>query len=179
MKEAQISRSYAKAMIELAEKDNVDVYGELLKVHELINGSNELENVLFLEVFTLEEKEAVLKDVLSKLGSNKLVTNFLLFLLSEKRIGLFPQIFKEIVVLDDHKKGFLRGTIEGSDKEIAADTQAKLKSYIAGKLGTEPELTYVQSDKISAGYRVTVEDLQLDATIDHQLNELKGTILNS
>lgn len=179
MKEAVVAKAYAQSIYQLGEETNVAITDEFTKLTEVINENNDLETVLFLDVFTLEEKEAVLNDVLAKLNVSPLLKNAIAFLMQEKRIGLMPLIFKEMVVLDDHKKGFMRGTIEGRDDQMDPEFEKKILSFLTQKLGTEPKLSYKKSEKVTAGYRVTVEDLQLDATIDNQLNKLKSEILNS
>ena len=179
MKELQVSKAYAKAFIELAEPKNVNAAKELTTLTEIINSSNNLESVLFLDVFTVDEKLAVLNDVTSKLNLSPITIHFLKFLVQEKRIGILPLIFKEVVVIDDHNSGFLRGTIEGSEIECSDEFKNKMKTYLKEKLGLTAELTYKQNSKISAGYKVSVDDLQLDASLDNQLNRFKESVLNS
>jgi len=179
MKEAVVAKAYAKSIFELGESISVDVTSELISFNELINENNDFETLLFSDAFTVEEKEAVLSSVFDKANYSSLTKNSVNYLLSEKRIGLFPLIFKEMVVIDDHKKGFLRGTIEGSEESISEEVTAQLIKYLKSKVGGEPKLNYKKNDNITGGYRVTVDDLQLDATIDNQLNILKQEILNS
>lgn len=179
MKEAVVARAYAKSIYDLGEEQKVDVTGELTKLTEVINENNNLETVMFLDVFTIEEKQAVINDVLAKLGLNQLVKNTIDFLMQEQRIGLLPLIYKEIVVIDDHKKGFIRGVIEGREDETNSEVTEQIVAYLTEKVGVKPVLTYKKNENLTAGYRVTVENLQLDATIDNQLNKLKSEILNS
>lgn len=179
MKEQIIAKAYAQSIVELGEELKQDLVGELTKLTEVINKSNDLEIVLFLDVFTPEEKWSVLSQVISKMGLSQVTGNFMNFLIQEKRIGLMPMIFKNIIVIDDHKKGFLRGTIEGSEDSISPDVKEKLKSYLQKKLGREAILEYKKSGGVSAGYRVTVEDLQLDASLENQLEKFKESVLNS
>lgn len=179
MKELQVSKAYAKAFLELTETKGVDAAKELTSLTEVINSSNNLENLLFLDVFTAEEKMSVLNEVVGKLGLSPMTTHFLSFLVQEKRIGILPLIFKELVVIDDHKKGFLRGTIEGAEGSVDEEFKNKMKTYLKEKLGLNAELTYKQSKKVTAGYRVSVDDLQLDASLDNQLNRFKESVLNS
>ena len=101
----------------------------------------------------------------------------LLRIIQEKRINLLPLIIKEIIVLDDHERGFIRGTIEGSDEVENAEFAKKVKEYLKGKIGKNPELHYIQNKNITAGYRVTVEDIQFDASVDNQLEKFKESIL--
>jgi len=179
MKEAIVAKAYAKSIYQLGEEGNVAITDEFTKLTEVINENNDLETVLFLDVFSIEEKTAVLNDVLNKLNVSALLKNAISFLMQEKRLHIMPLIFKEMVVIDDHKKGFLRGTIEGMGDTIDPEFETKIKSFLKDKLGKEPTLTYKKNDKVTAGFRVTVDDLQLDATVDNQLNQLKSEILNS
>jgi len=178
MKEQIVSKAYAQSIIELCEDQKVDVADELTKLTEVINKCNDLETLLFLDVFTAEEKTVVLNDVVSKLGLSSIVKNFLNFLIQEKRMGILPLIFKDVIVIDDHKKGFLRGVIEGSEDEVSTEFKDKMTAYLKEKLGTNAVLEYKKSEKLTAGYKVTVEDLQLDASLDNQLDKLKDSILN-
>ena len=57
--------------------------------------------------------------------------------------------------------------------------EKKITAYLKGKINKDCKLDYVKNGKITAGYRVTVEDLQLDASLDNQLNKFKETVLNS
>ena len=178
MKDQIASKAYAKAIYELSKEAKVEVSDELVAVNELINKCNDLENVLFLDVFTPEEKINVMADITKKLNTSKLVINFINFLINEKRMGIFPSIFKDVVVLDDHDKGFLRGTIQGANSDVDAKFQESITKYLKNKLGKNCQLNYVQNEEISAGYRVTVEDLQLDASLDNQLDNFKKDILS-
>lgn len=177
MKEQNIAKVYALSFIELALEKNIDIASELTTLTEVINASNDLENVLFLDVFTAEEKILVLKDISKKINLAPLVVSAVEYLVAEKRMNLLPLITKEIIVIDDNEKGFLRGTIEGSLKSIDESDVKKLSAYIKSKLGKEVKLNYVKSNEIASGFKVTVGDLQLDASLDGQLENLKQSIL--
>jgi len=100
------------------------------------------------------------------------------YLIDQKRIGLFPLIFKEVIVRDDMEKGFLRGEILGSESDLSEDHKEKLLASIKKYIGDKkPILTYKQSDEVTAGYKVKIEDLQLDASLDNQLKHFKESII--
>lgn len=179
MSEEKISKAYAKSITDLCDSSNINAADELTKLQELINNSNDLENLIFLDVFTIEEKLSVMNEVISKLELSKIIRAFIQFLLEEKRISILPLIYKEVVVLDDERKGFLRGYIEGSDEELNEEFKTRIVNFLEEKLGKKTELDYVKSDLISAGYKVTVGDLQLDASLENQLNRFKNEIVNS
>lgn len=178
MKNLNIAKVYAAAFIQICEDSKVDIAKELTSLTETINASNNLENVLFLDVFTNEEKTSVFTAISEKIGMSKELIECINYIINEKRINLLPLIFKEVIVIDDSKRGFIRGTIEGSTTEVPADIKAKLVASLKGSLsGKEPLLDYKQNDEITAGYKVTVGDLQVDATIDNQLKAFKEAVL--
>jgi F-type H+-transporting ATPase subunit delta len=178
MKEKTIAKVYAHSFLELGKSKNVDMAKEVTLLTELINSSNDLENVLFLDVFTTEEKITVFEEIAKKANLSSLLVECVKYLINEKRLGLFPMVFKEIIVIDDNEKGFLRGTIEGATDDITEEYKAKLmdmlKKYIGDK---KPILTYKKSEDVTAGFKVTVDDLQLDASIDNQLRHFKEMII--
>lgn len=178
MKEQAVAKVYAKSLLELGDEKKVGLADELIKLTEVINKSNELENVLFLELFTLEEKKTVFAEVAKKLNLSPITTETVKYLIDEKRIGILPLIIKEVIVMDDDRKGFLKGTIEGSTAEVDAATRTKIETFIKNKLGRTPQLDYVQNGNVSAGFKVTVGDLQLDASLDNQLEQFKQSILS-
>lgn len=178
MREQAVARVYAKSLLELGDDNKINIADELTKLTEVINKSNELENVLFLELFTLEEKKTVFVEVAKKLSLSPITTETVKFLIDEKRIGILPLIIKEVIVMDDDRRGFMKGTIEGNDAQIDPAFKAKIESFLKNKLGRQPTLNYVQNANLSAGYKVTVEDLQLDASLDNQLEQFKQSILS-
>ena len=178
MKEQAVARVYAKSLLELGDEKNVKIADELTKLTEVINASNNLENVLFLDLFTADEKKTVFVEIAKKLGLSQITTETIKYLIDERRIGILPLIFKEIIVIDDERKGFMKGTIEGAESDLDPVFKAKIEGFLQKKFEREPHLNYIQSEKISAGYKVTVGDLQLDASLDNQLEQFKQSILS-
>ena len=178
MKQQTVSKIYAQALLQLGVEKNEKVVDELTLLTEMINKTNALENILFLDVFTQEEKKAVFADVAKKSGLSELVVGMVNYLIEEKRIGLLPLIVKEMIVLDDDKKGFIKGVVEGAEAQVDPKIIEQMKAFLKIRLGREPGLVYQQNPNISAGYRVTVEDLQLDASLDHQLDQFKQSVIS-
>ena len=177
MKELAVAKVYAKSLLELGDEKKIKLADELIKLTEVINKSNDLETVLFMEVFTMDEKKAVFAEVAKKLDLSAITTETVKFLIDEKRIGILPLIIKEVIVMDDERRGFIKGTIEGTAAQVDPVFKAKIESFIKAKLGREPNFTYSQNTNLTAGYKVTVEDLQLDASLDNQLHQFKQSIL--
>jgi F-type H+-transporting ATPase subunit delta len=179
MKDQNTAKVYAKALIEIAKEKNIKIAEEILTLTEVINSSNDLENILFLDVFTNDEKIAVIGDIAKAIKLSREVSESLNFLIQEKRINLLPLISKEIIVMDDEEKGFLNGMIQGSTDTISDEEKAKLvnemKKFVGNK---EMKFKYEKNEELTAGYRLTVNDMQLDATVDTQLEKFKNSVLS-
>ncbi len=177
MREQAVARVYAQSLLQLGDENKINIADELTKLTEVINKSNDLENILFLELFTMDEKKAVFGEVAKKINLSQITVETVRYLIDEKRIGILPLIFKEVIVMDDERRGFMKGTIEGNNAEIDPAFKMKIETFLKGKLGRDPHLEYIQNPNLSAGYKVTVEDLQLDASLDNQLEQFKQSVL--
>lgn len=178
MREQAVAKVYAKSLLELGDEKKIQIADELTQLTEVINASNALENVLFLDLFTLEEKKSVFNDIAGKIKLSPLTTTAINYLIEEKRIGILPLIIKEVIVMDDDRKGFIKGTIEGPGTSIDPEFKAKIENFLKTKLGRVPTLNYTSNPNVTAGYKVTVEDLQLDASLDNQLEQFKQSVLS-
>ena len=100
MKDKNIAKVYATTFIELGKENDVNIAEQLINLTEVINTSNDLENVLFLDVFTVEEKEEVFTAIADKIKLASILTASIKYLIKEKRISLLPLITKEVIVID-------------------------------------------------------------------------------
>ena len=50
MKEQSVAKVYAKSFLEIGDEKKIKIADEMVALTELINKSNDLENVLFLDV---------------------------------------------------------------------------------------------------------------------------------
>ena len=104
MKNETISRSYALALLEISKETKVDVKADLDKFWSLIRESSEFESLLFMDVFSVEERKKILEFVFEKSKLNKLTYNFIHFLIENKRFNLFPSFKKEKVKISHASK---------------------------------------------------------------------------
>lgn len=168
------ARIYAKALFQLSKESNVDIVKEVTSFNEAVRLSNDLENVLFLGVFSIEEKIAVFSDIVEAQGHSDFFKNFFSFVITENRMDLFHLIYKELVVMDDADKGFVRGTIEGKEDTVSTEILNKVNLMVKQRVGLTPNLEYKKNKNITAGMRIKVEDFLIDATIDSQLDKWKN-----
>lgn len=81
MKNQIIAKVYAKALMTIAKDKKINIAEEIIKLTETINSSNQLENVLFLDVFSNDEKKAVFQDIAKKISLDESITESINFLI--------------------------------------------------------------------------------------------------
>lgn len=178
MKESFIAKVYARSLYELGQEANISIADELTVLVDAVRSSDAFENALYLEVFTTEEKLDVFRAISEKMNLSSVISHTCLYLIAEKRMNLLPLIYKELIVIDDHERGFLRGVVEGHRDAISEDLKNNIKNFLKNKTGRDPILEYTQNPNITAGYRVTAGDLQFDASLDSVLEQFKQNVLN-
>ena len=177
MKEQVIAKAYAKAIVQIGKSKKIAISKELDSFFKIIKKSDNFRHVLFSGMFSIEEKENVCKALVKKMKLSTVFRDFVSFLLWEKRISLYSLIVKEALRLDDEAKGVIHGSVEGVESTISNDVNKKLVNYLEKSLKKKIFLNYVTKDNITSGYRVCVEDLQLDASVDKQLEIFEESLL--
>lgn len=177
MKNTELGQVYSKAFLELSKENGDNITQDLTQLVELMNKSESFEQLLFLNVFSLEEKATVLLDIIEKLKLGKTAKTCLLFLVSERRLGLLPQIYKNLIVIEDSLKGFINAEVEGSEGQLDSEVEQKLIALLKQKLNQTPQFNYKKDPKITAGYKVTVGDYMIDATVDSQFKKFQNQFL--
>ena len=175
MKDAT-SKIYAKAIYQLGQKEGVSVAQEISAVEKMLKREKKLANILLVDVFTIKERMKLVSDLANELKWSNLIKRFLLFLLQEKRFNLFFAIREEIAILDDEEKGQLRGVVEGVGDKFDPSVEKEIQSYLSLALKKKILLEYKQT-KLCAGFRVTVGDYHIDASLPHQLARFKDSLL--
>ena len=133
MPDVSVARRYAQAMIELAsEAGVVDRVGQDLATFVALLDANDglLRNALFNPVFTTEERQGVLDQVVPRLGLHELSAN-LIFLVNDKsRLPYLGDIASNYGDLADERAGRVKvevATAEPMSPQIEAEVRAALE----------------------------------------------------
>jgi F-type H+-transporting ATPase subunit delta len=93
-KRNDVSDSYAKALVELAEEKNVlePVHADVDAVASLIKENKKLSELMFNPVVEADKKKAVVAKISKEAGFQKYTTNFLNLLVEKDRVNLLSEI---------------------------------------------------------------------------------------
>ena len=174
-----IAKRWALALMELAQEDeNIskeDILDDLREVAETIKSSEELDNVINNPSVSTEEKQVVL----CKLFQNSImpiVYNFIFALNLRKRVPMISEIAKEFEKELERIKNIARVNVT-SAIELNNELKDQIKAKIAEKLSKEIIVEWGVDSDIIAGLIFKIDELIVDNSIKHKLEDLSKTII--
>lgn len=177
MIDTTLAKRYAKALVEIGEeKKTLDKFlQDLADLAQLMETSKDFREVLMNPVFPREEKKKVADLILKKLGTDRMVTNFVHLLIDRKRIDQLPGIFTAFGDEVDEIRGITRGEVTSS-KALGRDQVDQVTAVLSRISGKQVRLTTKVDPSLIGGLVAKVGDTVLDGTIRTQLNQLKESL---
>lgn len=173
MKGTRAALRYAKAVLNLAKEtqNEVEVNNSMLLISETISESKDLAHVLGSPIVKVDDKIKALNAIFSEAVDQ--ITLGLIGLLGEnKRLPLLVTVAKQFTVLFDHDK-----LIDVAKVTTAVPLTAALNIKILAKIkeltGHDATIENVVNPDILGGFILRVGDIQYDASISNNFNELK------
>ena len=177
MSGSKVSKRYAKALIGLGREDgHFKEYGKDLKDFATFCSANqEFLDVITNQVFTLDDRSAILKTVLDRSQFSGTVKNFLNLLLDKNRIGAIEDIADYYERLTDEISNIARAEIITA-KPIKEEAQQKLVKVLEDPTSKSIQAEVSQDSDLIGGMIVKIGDLVLDGSVKAQLEGLKESL---
>ena len=174
-----VAKRWALALMELAlENENVskeDILDDLREISATIDSSEELSNVINNPSISTEEKQIVL----CKLFQNNImpiVYNFIYVLNLRKRMNAISAIAVEFEKELERVKNMTRINVT-SAIELNNERKEEIKSKIAEKLSKEVVVNWGVDNEIIAGLIFNIDELIIDNSVRHKLEDLSKEII--
>ena len=174
-----VAKRWAVALMELAlENENVskeDILDDLREIASTIDSSEELSNVINNPSISTEEKQIVL----CKLFQNNImpiVYNFIYVLNLRKRMNVISAIADEFEKELERVKNITRINIT-SAIELNNERKEEIKSKISEKLSKEVVVDWGVDSDIIAGLIFNIDELIIDNSVRHKLEDLSKEII--
>lgn len=174
-----VAKRWALALMELAQEDeNIskeDILDDLLEISETLESSEELSNVINNPSISTEEKQVVL----CKLFQNSImpiVYNFIFVLNLRKRVDIVAEIAVEFAKELERIKNIARVNVT-SAIELNDDRKEDIKTKIAQKLNKEVIVDWGIDNDIIAGLIFKIDELVIDNSVKHKLDDLSREII--
>ena len=174
-----VAKRWALALMELAlEDENIskeDILDDLREISSTIDSSEELSNVINNPSISTEEKQIVL----CKLFQNNImpiVYNFIYVLNLRKRMNAISAIADEFEKELERVKNITRINVT-SAIELNNERKEEIKSKIAEKLSKEVVVNWGVDNEIIAGLIFNIDELIIDNSVRHKLEDLSKEII--
>lgn len=174
-----VAKRWALALMELAQEDSniskEDILDDLKEISETISSSEELKNVINNPSISTEEKQVVL----CKLFQNSImpiVYNFLFALNLRKRVNIIDEIAIEFEKKLEEIKNITHINIT-SAIELNEDKKNEIKAKIAEKLNKNVTVEWGIDTDIIAGLIFNIDEIIIDNSIRHKLEDLGREII--
>lgn len=174
-----IAKRWALALMDLAREDeNIskeDILDDLREISETIDSSNDLAEVINNPSISTEEKQIVLCKIFQN-SIMPIVYNFLFALNLRKRVPIISEIAKEFGKELERIKNIAHVNVT-SAIELNNERKEQIKQKIAEKLNKEIVVEWGVDKDIIAGLIFNIDELIIDNSIRHKLDDLSKTIV--
>lgn len=169
---ARAAIRYAKAVLSLAsDQKTADVVNKDMKlIAETLSDSKELSNMLQSPVVPSSNKKAVLLEVFKK--SNNTTQNLIDVLDANNRIDILGHVASKYSELFDASKGIQLGTVVTA-VALTADLKKQVLAKAKALTGKNVEVENIIDESILGGFILRIGDVQYNASVANQLNNLK------
>lgn len=179
MKGTRAALRYAKAVLNLAKdtKKEAEVNNSMLVIAATISESQELAVVLSSPIIKADQKVAALNAIFSE-SIDQISLGVIGLLAENKRLPLLAMVAKQYSILFDHDK-----LVDVARVTTAVPLTAALKKKVLAKIkeltGNDATVENVVDKDILGGFVLRVGDIQYDASISNNFNELRRQFDNS
>jgi F-type H+-transporting ATPase subunit delta len=179
MKGTRASSRYAKALLDLAKEQNLidAVKNDMEYVISMCEGSHDLKVLLKSPIIKTHQKIAALEAIF-KGGVSELTFKYIDIITSNKRESLLENIAHSYLALYRKHNNIVKADVKSA--VVLDDTlRAKVKELVAKQGAGEIELHETVDTDLIGGFVLTIEDQQIDASVQSQLNKLKQEFSNN
>lgn len=179
MSEANVAARYADALIEVAaEVGKIDAIGaDLARVEALFQANDgQLADFIGSPVFTVEERSAVLDQVLPKVQIDPFVANLVKLMNANRRLGIFSTLRTQYDALADEKSGRVRVKVTTADALTPA-LESEIKAALEASTGKTVLVDHTIDPSLIGGMIARVGGKVYDSSLRTRLSKLKHALI--
>ena len=178
MNESRAAIRYTKAALEysLEIKATDSVESDMRYILETLDNTPELGELVGSPVLNSDQKKEVLIKVFDQ--AEELTKNLISLLIEKKRIALLGEVASKFIFLNEQLKGEKVAEITTAiplSQELEDEILSRVEKITGNKVTVENKI----DENILGGFILRIGDMQFNASIANQLNNLKREFTNS
>ena len=174
-----IAKRYAKAFFDLVKDQNIlkEAHDDLKKVQHILEDFEGCVHLIENPIISKLKQQEVLTS-LFKERLHKSALNFLLFLVTKKRINLLLLIIDEFNNLCLEHQNILKVTITAREP-LSEDLKKYFLDYLNKKFNKSVVPVWDSDPQLLGGFKIQTADHVEDYSLQNQLNQLEKELINS
>jgi F-type H+-transporting ATPase subunit delta len=171
------SLQYANALADIAlEQGAAEPASKQLESFGVAYGQSvELRTFLASPAVSVEAKHAVIEKITGRLGTSKIVRNFLFVIADHRRTQLIPEIVATFQQVLRQRQGVAEAEIS-SAVDLSAAQKKDLAATLARLTGKKIEPKYSLNPALLGGAVVRIGDTIYDGSLRSRLNEMRARL---
>ena len=177
MRGGTAAHRYAKALFGLAEEErrHREVRTELEELISLFDGHRDLREALLTPLHPASERKAALRAIAERVGTSRLVENFVSYLIDQRRLIEFHAIVEAYRQLADDAEGLLVAEVIAASP-LDDRRKDRLRRALSERTGREVRLDIQIDPALIGGAIAKVGDLVFDGSLRTQLGQLRANL---
>ena len=171
---------FSLALYELASENNVlsQVEDQSLSILNLISNSKDFSYLIKDPTSNRENLLNIINDIFENNKFEKLLKNFLDFLVIKRRFFYLEQILKSFIETCSQKRGELKAELK-SAKELSGDEISKITDELTKNFSSKIKLNYKHDQSLIGGLVVQVGSTMVDTSIKNKLKQIENRMIGA
>ena len=169
---------YSLALYELASENDVlsKVEDQSLSILNLISSSRDFSNFIKNPTNSQENLFNVINNISDNNKFERLLSNFLGFLITKRRFFYLEQILKSFIETCSNKRGELKAELK-SAKKLSNNEILKITEELKKNFSSKIKLNYKYDESLIGGLIVQVGSTMIDASIKNKLQKIENKMV--
>ena len=169
---------YSLALFELASENQVlsQVEDQSSSILNLISANKDFSNVIKDPTNNQDDLLKVINNISDKYKFERLLKNFLSFLIINRRFFYLEQILNSFIEICSQKRGELKAELK-SAKELSGDEISKITDELTKNFSSKIRLNYTHDKSLIGGLIVQVGSIMVDTSIKNKLQQIESRMV--
>jgi F-type H+-transporting ATPase subunit delta len=173
-----VARRWARALFDLGKETSslADLNKDVTSFADIYAESDDLRVVLDNPLVPEAQREAILRDVASRLGVGATATNTLRLLAQKRRLAILPDLARQLARLTDEDANLLRAKVT-SAAPLSEAYVGRLRVELEKATGKRVTIDQAVDPALVAGVVTQIGDRVIDGSLKARLQGFRETLL--
>tara|TARA_A100000164_G_scaffold352360_1_gene357928 strand:+ start:345 stop:902 length:558 start_codon:yes stop_codon:yes gene_type:complete len=176
----ETSGRYALALFELSKESSEiqNIEKNILFLLEVCKKNPEFINFLKNPTYQTDVQKKVFTEISKLMNFNKILKNFLSFVVEKRRIYFLDKILEKFIKLSSKNKGNIEAILISS-KNLSQEEKNKINDEISKAIKANIEFNYKIDKSLISGLKIQLGSLLIDTSVSNKLKRIKQSMIEN